>query len=228
MPVVKKSTALDLYTFPGGFGPFLGAVQATPYSWAKMIYVKIVNQGTALTTAAYAQVAVSNDGTNYYAFRERLVGLLPASAGISWAFIVQPAAQYVRVEWQSGNQNVTIQSAISEIIQTETSVRQLTKQNQISLSGSTSETTLLAAETNFFIDITDLIVSNTSFSPTTVDFRDSLSGTIRLSINLNANSTEIITLSSLLTQAAINNDWTAQSSASVTDVKITAIAQLNT
>jgi len=228
MPVVKNPTILDSTTLFGGSGIYAGTSLHTPYGWAKMIHIRITNQATPLTIPATAQVEVSDDDITYYSFKDPIIGFIGASDVKSIAFIVKVPAIYLRVLWVAGDQNVDILSEVSEVIEKEPSVRQLTTKNQITLS-STSETTLLSANANFFLDITDLTIINTSVSDTaTVDFRDSTSGTIRLSINLNPNSSEIINFSSLLKQGTINNNWTAQSSIAVSNIIITALAQLNT
>ena len=93
--------------------------------------------------------------------------------------------------------------------------------NYITLS-STTETTLLAAIASFFVDITAIIAINTSATPVRVDFRDSTAGTIRFGLEIPATDTRGFVLRYPRYQTTANNNWTAQLSAAVTDVRIFA------
>jgi hypothetical protein len=104
-------------------------------------------------------------------------------------------------------------------------VRDRTVHNTITLS-TTTETTLVAAGgAGVFRDLVALVLSNTSATAVRVDIRDSTAGTIRLSVFLAADGGgAVIPFPVPLTQAAVNNNWTAQLSAAVTDVRVTAQA----
>lgn len=107
------------------------------------------------------------------------------------------------------------------------SPRDLVNQNRITLT-STTETTLLAAVTATFLDLVFLLLSNESATEVRVDIRDSTGGTIRFSIDLAADGGgAVISLPVPLPQATVNNNWTAQLSATVSTVYITAIAVKN-
>lgn len=106
-------------------------------------------------------------------------------------------------------------------------VRDLTTHNQITLT-STSETTLLAAVSSTFLDLSLLTFSNTSATAVRVDIRDDIGGTVRLSFYLAANGGgAVISFPVPMIQATVNKNWTAQLSAAVTDVRITALAVKN-
>lgn len=96
--------------------------------------------------------------------------------------------------------------------------------NTITLS-STTETTLLAAAASTFHDLTKVLVCNTSATATRVDFRDSTAGTVMMSIYAPAGQTVGFTDSNdPVEQTTANNNWTAQLSGAVTDVRIFAQA----
>lgn len=101
--------------------------------------------------------------------------------------------------------------------------RGLSIQNTITLS-STTETTLLAAATSTFHDLTLLIISNSSATAVRVDIRDATAGTVRMSIPVAANGGAVMAMPYPFEQTAVNNNWTAQLSGAVTDVRITSQA----
>jgi len=103
--------------------------------------------------------------------------------------------------------------------------RDLITHNTITLS-STAETTLIAAGgAGIFRDLVLLVISNTSATKVRVDIRDDTGGTIRWSIEVAADGGgAVIRFPVPLTQALANDNWTAQLSAAVTDVRVNAIA----
>ncbi len=106
-------------------------------------------------------------------------------------------------------------------------VRDLVTQSTITLS-STTETTLLAAgAAGVFHDLTLLIVTNSSATAVRVDFRDATGGTVRFSLAIAANGGAVVPFAVPWTQTAAANNWTAQLSAAVTDVRIAVQAVKN-
>lgn len=102
--------------------------------------------------------------------------------------------------------------------------RDLVDQNTITLS-STSETTLLAQVASTFLDLTFLSASNSSGTGVRLDIRDATTGTVRLSMYLAASGGGfVMNFTQPFQQTAVNNNWTAQLSAAVTDVRVTAAA----
>jgi hypothetical protein len=104
------------------------------------------------------------------------------------------------------------------------SVRDLVDQGRITLTD-TTETTLLAQVASTFLDLTLLVMSNTSATGVRVDIRDTTGGTVRHSQYLAANGGgAVIAFTVPFKQTTVNLNWTAQLSGSVTDVRITAQA----
>jgi hypothetical protein len=103
--------------------------------------------------------------------------------------------------------------------------RDLLVQNRLALT-STTETTLIGAGgAGVFRDLIWLMISNESATEVRVDFRDATAGTVRLSVDMAADGGgAVLSLPVPLTQASANNNWTAQLSAAVSTVYITAIA----
>ena len=105
--------------------------------------------------------------------------------------------------------------------------RNLVTTNTITLS-TTAETTLLTQVASVFLDLVHLRCTNGSGTLVRVDIRDATAGTIRDSIALAASGggfTE--TYHVPVPQTTVNNNWTAQLSAAVTDVRCTARAIQN-
>lgn len=82
-----------------------------------------------------------------------------------------------------------------------------------------TETTLIAAVASQLSDITGIICINTSASAVRVDFRDSTGGTIQFALYLPAGDTRGFS-GMMYKQTTANNNWTAQLSSAVTDVRI--------
>ncbi len=105
--------------------------------------------------------------------------------------------------------------------------RDLIVHNRITLT-STTETTLIALAASTFHDLVFLSLSNESATEVRVDIRDDTTGTIRFSIDLAPDGGgAIIKFPVPLTQALQGDNWTAQLSAAVSTVYITAIAIKN-
>jgi hypothetical protein len=98
--------------------------------------------------------------------------------------------------------------------------RDLISQNTTTITASTAETTILAQVASTFLDLTSIIAINTSATAVRVDFRDATAGTIRFSLYIPAGDTRGFALPVPMPQTTVNNNWTAQCSASVTDVRI--------
>ncbi len=87
------------------------------------------------------------------------------------------------------------------------------------------ETELIAAGgAGVLRDLSFLVISNNnSNTPGHVDIRDALAGTIRLTIEMLEQSTVIVPLPEPLPQAVANTAWTAEVSASISTIFITAM-----
>lgn len=88
------------------------------------------------------------------------------------------------------------------------------------ISASTSETTIITAAASTFKDLSALMISNTSATAARVDIRDTTAGSVIFQVYVPAGDVRGITLTSPWPQTSVNSNWTAQSSASVTDLRI--------
>jgi hypothetical protein len=107
---------------------------------------------------------------------------------------------------------VVINGAFRDLVGTQTTT----------ISASTSETTIVTAAASIFKDITALTVANTSATATRVDFRDTTAGSVLFSLYIPAGDVRGISFTVPEAQTSVNTNWTAQSSASVTDLRIFA------
>lgn len=98
--------------------------------------------------------------------------------------------------------------------------RDLVGTQTTTISASTSETTIVTAAASIFNDICTIFVANTSATAARVDFRDDTAGTVIFSIYAPAGATTGFCPGVPVPQTAVNKNWTAQSSASVTDLRI--------
>jgi hypothetical protein len=110
---------------------------------------------------------------------------------------------------------------IGRIVTAPCQVRQLVTSATITLTN-TSETTLLAAGgSGVFHDMTMLTITNTSGTAVRVDIRDTTGGSVIISFYVAASGGgAVVPFSVPLSQTSSNTNWTAQLSASVTDVRI--------
>jgi hypothetical protein len=104
-------------------------------------------------------------------------------------------------------------------------VRALIVQNTITLMTVTETTLLSAGGLGNYLDVSWLVVTNTSATAVRVDIRSVTAGSVVLSVMAPAGLTTLVDLSDLpMLQATANNNWTVQLSAAVTDVRVSAAA----
>lgn len=99
-------------------------------------------------------------------------------------------------------------------------IRDLIGTQRTTITASTSETTIGTAVASTFLDLVSVVVDNTSGTGLRIDFRDTTAGTIIFDMWVPANDTRGISFSRPVPQTTVNTNWTAQCSASVTDVRI--------
>ena len=99
-------------------------------------------------------------------------------------------------------------------------VRDLETHAKITLTSTTETTLLSAAGAGIFHDVTKIIITNTSATAVRVDIRDATAGTTVLEVAIAANGGAVLDFPVPLKQATANNNWTAQLSAAVTDVRV--------
>jgi hypothetical protein len=90
------------------------------------------------------------------------------------------------------------------------------------IDASTAETTIVSAESGVYNDICMVIVTNTSAATNTrIDFRDTTGGAVKFSLMSYGGQAPVgFSPPVPVPQAAKNTNWTAQCSASTTDVRI--------
>lgn len=91
------------------------------------------------------------------------------------------------------------------------------------ITNSTAETTIVTSTAATFHDITAIFISNTSASTTRVDIRDTTGGPILFQFFLPADDVRGISLTTPWPQTTVNTNWTAQSSASVSDLRVSVL-----
>lgn len=103
-------------------------------------------------------------------------------------------------------------------------VRDLNSTAALTLSATTTETTLISAGgSGVFLDLQVLLILNTSATAVRVDIRDATGGTVRLAVYIPAGDSRGFILPGITwPQTTANNNWTAQCSASLSDIRIYA------
>jgi hypothetical protein len=101
------------------------------------------------------------------------------------------------------------------------SPRELVDQGTTTYTSTTEANVLAAGGASVFLDLTMIVLTNTSATGVRVDIRDASAGTVRLSVFLAANGGgAVIPFQAPMKQTTANSAWTAQLSAAVTDVRV--------
>jgi hypothetical protein len=99
-------------------------------------------------------------------------------------------------------------------------IRDLVGTQTTTISASVAETTIVTAAASTFNDLTLVTVSNTSGTATRVDFRDTTAGSVLFSLYVPAGDVRGFAPPRPIPQTSVNTNWTAQSSTSVTDLRV--------
>lgn len=102
-------------------------------------------------------------------------------------------------------------------------IRDIMGTQTTTVSASTSETTIITAAASVFNDLSALWVSNTSATAARVDIRDTTSGSIIFQFYVPAGDMRGFSLTTPWPQTSSNTNWTITSSASVTDLRVSAL-----
>lgn len=201
----------------------VGIDQTTPGTTNAMAIAQVgsttVVAGNGVTGAGSLRVTVASDNSAIALWGHgATAGSVPANAvyGGRRGTTALPTAvtdgQQVGAMSDKFGRQVIVNNGVRDLI---SSITRLT------LTASASETSLIAATASTFNDLLSIVVINTSATATQVDFRDSLAGTIRLSLYVPAGETRGAVFSSPVPQAAVNTAWTAQCVTSVSSIIIT-------
>lgn len=111
---------------------------------------------------------------------------------------------------------------VGRFVTTPCQVRQLVSSQTTTISASTAETTIITSVASTFLDLTALTISNTSATGVRVDLRDATAGSVIASLYVPPTDVRGIVFQVPLPQTSAANNWTLQSSASVTDLRVFA------
>lgn len=99
-------------------------------------------------------------------------------------------------------------------------VRDIVGSQTTTITSSTAETTIITQAASTFNDITAIFISNTSAAAARVDIRDTTGGSVIFQIYVPAGDMRGVSLSTPWPQTTVNTNWTAQSSASIADLRV--------
>jgi hypothetical protein len=116
---------------------------------------------------------------------------------------------------------------VGRLVVREGQCRDLITDQATTITASTSETTVLTAVAATFLDITAVVVANSSATPTEVTFKQSTGGTTRFVLACPANDQVVFTPPRPINQAAVNENWTATCADSVTSIFVYVQAEKN-
>lgn len=180
--------------------------------------------GTAVSAAAAGVQKVGVVGNTGVVLDAATAAAVPASAILDAgrASINNPTAV------ADGQLVGTMRDKLGRAVVVQGHVRDLVVQGAlVTITASTAETTILPQIAAVFQDLTLLVISNTSATAVRVDIRDTTGGTVVLPIYVAAGTTTPVPFGVAFKQTTLNTNWTAQCSASVTDVRIVVQAVKN-
>lgn len=102
-------------------------------------------------------------------------------------------------------------------------IRDIMGSQTTTITSSTAETTIITAASSIFNDLTAVFISNTSATAARIDIRDTTAGTVIFQIFIPAGDMRGVSLTTPWPQTSVNTNWTAQSSASVADLRVSAL-----
>lgn len=166
---------------------------------------------------------------------ETKVDMKPVTAGLkkvqdTIASLRFPVANYVLPFKDSTGKAVQLQLNSDGSMPAAGSVRTSKGNQATTITSSTAETTIVTAETTYFLDLYGLIITNTSATVCKVTIKDATAGTTRMVLQVPATDTRgfMLPADSAHKQSAINNNWTATCGTSVAGIEIAALFARNT
>ena len=198
-----------------------------------------LNMGAGTTGTGTQRVVLASDSVNAngQATMANSAPVVPSSNWMATGSAVPSSAPYM-----GGNAITSLPSAATagnltgvsidkfgRQIMLPVTIRDLVGTQTTTISASTSETTIVTAAASTFNDLVMLVVSNTSASTTTrIDFRDTTAGSVLFSLTSIGGQPPVGFCPSVpIPQTSVNTNWTAQCSASTTDVRIYAVYAKN-
>ncbi len=177
--------------------------------------------GNGVTGTGSQRVTVSSDNTAVANWGQGATGSAVPSGAQYNAGLAQTALPTAAT---AGNLTGQLSDKFGRQVVLPVTIRDLIGTQTTTISASTSETTIITAAASVFNDLMLLVVSNTSATATRVDFRDTTAGSILFSIYVPAGDVRGFSMGGVaVPQTSVNTNWTAQSSASITDLRIYAV-----
>lgn len=214
-------------------GALVGIANAAQQSWTEGDQVLLSTNLKGSVRNIIQDAALNDRGANVTAANELNV-LDSASSATSGAvpskasYIGGNAATALPTAATPGNITGALMDKFGRQVVLPMTVRDLTGTQTTTISASTSETTIVTQAASVFNDLLMLVISNTSATGTRLDFRDTTGGSVLFSLWAPANDTRGFSLGGVaVPQTSVNTNWTAQSSASVTDLRIYAVFAKN-
>jgi len=196
-----------------------GAAPATGHGTASgALRVELPTDGTGVVGLAAGSSTIGNVGSS-----AATGSSVPANAfykgGVAKTALPSAATD--------GNLTGTMMDKFGRQVVLPVTIRDLIGTQTTTISASTSETTIVTAAASVYNDLIMLVVSNTSATAARVDFRDTTAGSVLFSLYVPAGDTRGFAPGVAIPQTSVNTNWTAQSSASVTDLRVYAVFTKN-
>jgi hypothetical protein len=234
MPVRKTNTVIaDDIVLPPGGSPVFSQPASCMSGWHKMLFLSFTNGANPPSSLPSVLVQTSPDCQHFYDCGT-YNGTGYAGRTNTATQLIYAAAPHLRLVWTPAvdGDPVTVRAELCEVADISDEFvtadrRNMVVQNQIIVTTATEQVLLPAQGPNSYADIKLLVVTNTDQTSVRMDLRDSLGGTVRLSVWCPAGDTIVVPTNPPLPQEVVNSAWTVQLSATIHDMRITAVAIKN-
>lgn len=230
---VTQATAANLNATIVGTGTF--AVQATLSAETTKVIGVVRNadgSGNLLTSTANAlDVNIKSGSIANTTFASTQSGTWNVGSSTATGSAVPANAFYNGILAGSslptaatpGNLTGVMGDKFGRIVVLNNGIRDIEGSQTTTITSSTSETTIITATASVFHDLVSIFISNTSATAARVDIRDTTAGSVIFQLYIPAGDMRGVSLTTPWPQTTVNTNWTAQSSASVADLRVSAL-----
>lgn len=184
-----------------------------------------VTMGNGVSGTGVQRVAIASDNS---AVSGMGVGATGSAVPANAAYNAGNASTALATAATAGNTVGAMYDKFGRQVVLPLTIRDLVGTQTTTISASTTETTIVTAAASTFNDLMLLVISNTSATAARVDIRDTTAGSVLFSIYVPAGDVRGFSMGGVaIPQTTVNTNWTAQSSASVTDLRVYAVFAKN-
>lgn len=179
---------------------------------------------TITDSGSVTQLATGTNSVGNVGAKDATGSAVPANA----FYVAGNASTALASAASAGNLTGVMYDKFGRPVSLAGTIRDLRATQTTTISASTSETTIFTAVSSVFLDVVLILFSNTSTTATRVDLRDTTAGTVLGSVYVPAGDMRGFAVpGETIPQTSVNTNWTAQCSASITDLRVYVLVDKN-